>query len=317
MPESGSAPDLSGYRGRVVALTGASGFLGGALLRQLLAAGADVHAISRQPAPLRSEGERWWQLDLCVPTALDGLLRKVEPDLLFHLAGETSAARDLDLVQPTFMTNTVATVNLLSSVAANAASTRVVVAGSMEEPTGLDDFAGSPYALSKAVAAGYARLFHELYETRAVYLRVFMTYGPGQSAVGKLVPYVTLALLRGEPALLASGKRRLDWIYVDDVAGAFLAAGLAGPEADGQAFDVGSGELTSVRAVAEGIAEILGGGQLSFGARPDRAREKERAADPTSAETMLGWRAATALSDGLRRTVEWYRSAYPSTSLRA
>ena len=317
MPESGSAPDLSGYCGRVVALTGASGFIGGALLRQLLAAGADVHAISRRPAPLRSEGERWWQADLCVPAALDGLLREVEPDVLFHLAGETSAARDLDLVQATFTTNTVATVNLLSSVAANAASTRVVLAGSMEEPTGVGDFASSPYALSKAVAAAYARLFHDLYETRVVHLRVFMTYGPGQSAVGKLVPYVTLALLGGEPALLASGQRRVDWIYVDDVAGAFLAAGLAGPEADGQTFDVGSGELTSVRAVAEEIAAILGGGELLFGARPDRAREQERAADPTAAESLSGWRATTALTDGLRRTVEWYRLAYPSTSFRA
>ena len=316
MPESGLAPDLGGYRGRVVALTGASGFIGGALLRQLLAAGADVHAISRRPAPPGTEQGRWWQLDLCAPAELDGLLLEVKPDVLFHLAGETSAARDLDLVGPTFTANTVATVNLLSAVAASSPSTRVVAAGSMEEPTRTGDCPGSPYALSKMVAAGYARLFHELYGTRVVHLRVFMTYGPGQSAVGKLVPYVSLALLGGEPALLASGRRQVDWVYVDDVATAFLAAGLAGPEADGQFLDIGSGELTSVRAVAEEIAAIVGGGELRFGARPDRAREEERAADPTAAESILGWRSATALSDGLRRTIEWYRSVYPSTSLR-
>ena len=317
MPESDTAPDLSGYRGRAVALTGASGFIGGALLRQLLAAGADVHAMSRRPPPRGTERERWWQVDLCSPTALDALLLEVKPEVLFHLAGETSAARHLDLIQPTFTTNVVATVNLLSSVARNTPSTRVVVAGSMEEPTRIGDAASSPYALSKMVVAGYARLFHQLYETRAVHLRVFMTYGPGQSAVNKLVPYVTLALLGGEPALLASGRRLVDWIYADDVAAAFLAAGLAGPEADGRSFDIGSGELTSIRTVAEEIAASVGGGELRFGARPDPAREQERAADPAAAESTLGWRATTPLSDGLRQTVEWYRSVYPSTTLRA
>jgi nucleoside-diphosphate-sugar epimerase len=302
MPGSASAVE-SGYRGRAVAITGASGFIAGALRRRLAAAGAEVHAISRSPQP----EERWWQLDVCTTGALDDLLREVQPDVLFHLAGETSASRELDLVHPTFAANVVATVNVLTSVAAHSPSTRVVTAGSLEEPRAGEP-AGSPYALSKAATAAYGRLFHELYETRVVHLRVFMVYGPAQAAVAKLVPYVTLALLRGEPALLASGRRQVDWIYVDDVASAFLAAGSAGPEADGHSFDVGSGELTPVRAVAEEIAAIVGGGDLRFGARPERPNEQERAADPDPAASILGWRATTPLSDGLRQTVDWYRA---------
>jgi UDP-glucose 4-epimerase len=301
MPGSASAAENA----RRVAITGASGFIGGALRRQLAAAGAEIHAISRRPGA----EERWWQLDVCTPGALDELLREVQPEVLFHLAGETSASRDLDLVQPTFTANVVATVNVLSSVAAYSPSTRVVTAGSLEEPTE-EEPASSPYALSKAATAAYGRLFHELYETRVVHLRLFMVYGPGQAAVAKLVPYVTLALLRGEPAVLASGRRRVDWVYVDDVASAFLAAGSAGPAADGRSFDVGSGELTSVRAVAEEIAAIVGGGELRFGERPERLNEQERVADPEPAASTLGWRATTPLSEGLRRTVDWYRSQH-------
>ena len=301
----GSASDAEGPDR--VAITGASGFIGSALRRQLAAAGANVHLVSRRPQPEAASAERRWQLDVCTPGALDELLREIQPDVLFHLAGETSAGRELELVQPTFAANVVSTVNVLTSVAAHSPATRVVTAGSLEEPAPGEE-ASSPYALSKAATAAYGRLFHELYETRVVHLRVFMTYGPGQAAVGKLVPYVTLALLRGEPALLASGRRQVDWIYVDDVASAFLAAALAGAEADGQSFDVGSGTLTSVHAVAEELAALVGDGELRFGAHPDRPNEQERAADPAPAASVLGWRATTPLAEGLRRTVDWYRS---------
>jgi UDP-glucose 4-epimerase len=313
-----AADAAGGYEGRPVAITGATGFIGTLLGRRLAAAGAIVHAISRRPQPSDAPAGRWWELDVRAPGALDELMRTVEPDILFHLAGETSAARELDLVQPTLAANVAGTVSVLTSVAANSSSTRIVTAGSLEEPpAGGIETASSPYALSKVTATAYGALFHELYETRIVNLRVFMTYGPGQSAVRKLVPYVTLALLKGEPAVVSSGRRLVDWIYVDDVASAFLAAGLAEPAADGRSFDVGSGRLVSVRAVAEEIATLVGHGELRFGERTDRPREQEPVADPAPAASILGWRAATPLSEGLRRTVEWYRAYGATSSFRA
>jgi UDP-glucose 4-epimerase len=293
-----------------VVVTGAAGFLGSALRRLLVAGGTAVHAVSRSPHVAGHEAETWWHLDVREPGALDNLVREVEPDVLFHLAGETSAARDLALVGPTFEANAVSTVNVLSAVAAGSPETRVVVAGSLEEGT------SSPYALSKATAHAYGRLFHELYGTRVVHLRVFMTYGPGQTATRKLVPYVTLALLAGEPARISSGRRLVDWIYVDDVAAAFLAAGSAPAEADGRTFDVGSGELTSVGEVAEEIRAIVGRGELELGAQPDRPREQEPVADPEPSASVLGWRATTPLAEGLRRTVEWYAAYGSKTSFR-
>jgi nucleoside-diphosphate-sugar epimerase len=296
----GSASAAEGYRGRTVAITGASGFIGTALRRRLAAVGAVVHAVSRA--------------ELATPGALDELLHAARPEVLFHLAGVTSAGRELDLVQPTFTANAVSTVNVLTSLAAHSPESRAVLAGSLEEPRA-GEAATSPYALSKATAAAYGRLLHELHGTSVVHLRVFMVYGPGQAAVTKLVPSVALALLRGEPAQLASGARRVDWVYVEDVADAFLAAGLAGDEADGKSIDVGSGSLVSVREVAEEIARIVGGGDLRFGDRPDRPGEVERVADPEPAAELLGWRATTPLQDGLRKTVDYYSRS--STAFRA
>jgi UDP-glucose 4-epimerase len=303
--------DAAPYRGRPVVVTGAAGFIGSALRRLLIADGFVVHAISRSPRAASHEAETWWQLDVREPGSLDALVREVEPTVVFHLAGETSAARDLALVEPTFEANAVSTVNVLNAVAAGSPETRVVVAGSLEEG------ASSPYALSKATARTYGRLFHELYGTRVVHLRIFMTYGPEQLATRKLVPYVILALLAGEPAQISSGRRLVDWIYVDDVAAAFHAAGSAPAEADGQTFDVGSGELASVREVAEEIRKIVGSGELHLGAEPDRPREQEPVADPEPAAQTLGWRATTPLAEGLRRTVEWYAAYGSKTTFRA
>jgi UDP-glucose 4-epimerase len=296
-----------GYLGRAVLITGASGFLGRALAPRLTAAGAVVHGVSRHEHG-DDDAVRWWKADAYTPDALAEVLRAAEPKVVFHLAGETSASRSLELVRPTFAANVATTVNLLAAVAEISPGTRVVLAGSLEEPdVASGETPTSPYALSKVTAASYGAFVHEQYGVPFVHLRVFMAYGPGQTALSKLVPYVTLSLLRDRPAELTGGSREIDWVYVDDVVGAFAAAGLA-DGAIGRRLDVGSGTTASVHAVADEIAGLIGGGELRFGARPDRPRERERVADPGPAERALGWRATTSLREGLRTTVDWYRA---------
>jgi nucleoside-diphosphate-sugar epimerase len=85
----------------------------------------------------------------------------------------------------------------------------------------------SPYAAAKFAASAYGRMFHALYHTPVTILRLFMVYGPGQQDLRKLVPYVTLALLKGEMPRVSSGVREVDRIYVDDVAAGYLAAATA------------------------------------------------------------------------------------------
>ena len=152
-------------------------------------------------------------------------------------------------------------------------------------------------------------MFHRLYGTPVAIAQTFMVYGPGQSDLTKLVPYVTTSLLRGEEARLSSGTRRVDWVYVEDVARGFLAAAVA-PGLDGQTFELGTGVATPLRSVAETIARIIGhAGRLALGAMPDRPLEQERVADVERTHRLTGWRPAVTLEDGLRRTVQWYTRA--------
>jgi UDP-glucose 4-epimerase len=296
---------LSGQR---LLVTGASGFIGGRLCRRAVERGATVHAVSRHREGSCGEVS-WERVDVTDHAAVDALVRRCRPDAIIHLASEVSGSRDRDLVLPMLRANLVAAVNVMLSCSA-AGCRRLVLAGSMEEPDLGDPgaVAQSPYAVAKWGALAYARFFHALYDLSVIHLRVFMVYGPGQRDVRKLVPYVTLSLLRGQTPKLASGAREVDWIYVDDVVDAFLRAAIA-QEAEGASLDIGSGKLVPVRGLVGRLCEVVGTDiEPIFGAISDRRLERVRVADPTRAADAIGWRPVTTLDEGLRRTVDFYRS---------
>jgi nucleoside-diphosphate-sugar epimerase len=133
-----------------------------------------------------------------------------------------------------------------------------------------------------------------------------MTYGPGQRP-HKLIPYIVLDLLRGCSPRLSSGRRKVDWVYVDDVIDGFLAAARR-ENIEGDTIDLGSGVLVSIREIVMQLTTLVNVGiEPRFGALPDRPFEKIRVADVESAYVKLRWRAETTLESGLAQTVEWYR----------
>jgi UDP-glucose 4-epimerase len=311
-----AAPAPMSLAGRRVLVTGGGGFIGSHVCRMCREAGAEVHAVGRSAPSAAAADVHWTRADLADLDAARRVVASVRPEFVFHLAGHAHATRSLDAVVPTLASNLLTTVHLLTALAEEEASgnrhlARIILTGSLEEPAGdaSDATPSSPYAAGKCAAGCYARMFHRLYRTPVTVARTFMVYGPGQRDLTKLVPYVTTTLLRGEEARLSSGARRVDWVYVEDVARGFIAAASA-PGLEGQTFDLGTGVATPVRAVAETIARIVGRpGRLALGAVPDRPMEQERVADVERTLSLTGWRPMVSLEEGLRRTVEWYRQA--------
>jgi UDP-glucose 4-epimerase len=287
-----------------VLVTGGSGFIGSRVLERLRHAGLELHALSRTHEPGEERGVRWWQGDVAEGEAIRKVFASARPELVFHLAGETRAAREVDLVGPTFEANVVGTVNVLRA-AAEVDCRRVVLSGSLEEPD--DANPSSPYAASKWAAGVYGRMFERLYGLSVVNLRLFMVYGPAQRDVRKLVPYTILSLLGGTAPEVSSGGREVDWVFVDDVAEAFVAAASASG-LDGRTLDVGSGTMHSVREIVERLTELVAP-QITpeFGAVEERPFEQVRRADVERTAASLGWRASTSLDDGLGLTIDWYR----------
>jgi UDP-glucose 4-epimerase len=294
------------WRAHPVLVTGATGFIGSQLAARLAKLGAEVHAVSRQGAN-PDPPWIWHTVDLSEPAAATRLIKEVRPRAVFHLASAVTGARAVALVGTTMAGNLIGAVNLLTAVAAEAPETKVVLAGSVEEPRG-DGTPSSPYAVAKWAATGYARMFHKLYGVAVTVLRVAMVYGPAQPDAKKLVPYVIQTLLRGEDPELASGTRLVDWVYVEDVVDAFLRAAET-EAAAGQVLDIGSGVQVSIRDTIELLATLVGGSaRPRFGAIADRPLDAAQVSDPTAAGEVLGWHPTTTLREGLRRTIAWYAS---------
>lgn len=297
--------------GRPVLVTGASGFLGTRLCQRLTAAGVEVHGVSRQDRQSGESAVRWWRADFGDEGRIAALLASVRPAVVFHLAGVVTGRRDRELVLPVLRENLLATIHLMS--VASESGYRVVLAGSMEEPTAEGGGATpcSPYAAAKWAASGYARMFSSLYDLDVRILRIFMVYGPGRQDPRRLIPYVTQSLLRGETPQLSSGRRRTDWVYVDDVVEALIRAGVA-KHLTGTTIDIGSGVSTTVREIAERLAILIGGDVApGFDCLPDRPLETEERADTATAERLLGWKPRVALAEGLAMTVDWFRQLAP------
>jgi nucleoside-diphosphate-sugar epimerase len=290
-----------------VLVTGASGFIGSRLCERLVSVGAEVHGVSHSQRDHQRDGAVcWWTADVADGDAVRAVVHAVRPDVVFHLAGLVSGARDQALVLPMLQSHTVGTINVLLACA-DSGCRRIVRVGSLEEADATDTGAPvSPYAAAKSAAAIYTRLFHRAYAAPVVALRLFMVYGPGQLDDTKLVPYVVGSLLRGCAPLLSSGVRPVDWVFVDDVVDALIAAAAA-DDVEGETLDVGSGTLVPIRTVIDEIAQRIGAAVApQFGARPDQPNERVRAADLGRTQALIGWRPKTGLTEGLATTIAWY-----------
>lgn len=291
-----------------VIVTGASGFIGSHLCRRLTQSGHEVHAVSRTRSG-SEPGIRWWKADLSDAASVSSLLATIRPDVIFHLSGMVTGVSNKELVLPTFDSLLASTVNLLTA-AADIGCHRIVLIGSVTEPlpeSGTEATPRSPYAAAKWASGVYARMFHELYRTPTVNIRLFMGYGPRQDS-SKLIPTLCTQILRGEQPVISNGHWRADWIFIDDVVDGLIAV-IDAPKIEGSTIDLGSGILTSTYGLYQRLAGLLGSmvrpRQQSL---PDRPMEKVRAADVAATFAKLKWHPTTSLDAGLKRTVEWYRS---------
>jgi UDP-glucose 4-epimerase len=295
--------------GSVALVTGGAGFIGTPLCKRLAAAGVTVHSASRR-AQSATEAVNASQVDLADFSSTSRLLDRVRPDYVFHLASHVQGAPDLKHVLPAFRDNLQTTVNLLTAVAERGCR-RVVLAGSFMEPalttSGL--VPTSPYAAAKSASSLYARMFETLYRVPIATARLFMVYGPGQQDLGKLIPYVIGSLLKGEAPSISSGRRLIDWVYVDDVIEGLLGTALS-TEAAGRAVDIGSGHAVATADLVALIHGLVGSSPAPrLGALEDRPLEPTGTASIDETFRVIGWAPRTKLDEGLIRTIDFYKTA--------
>jgi UDP-glucuronate 4-epimerase len=293
-------------------VTGAAGFIGSHLAEALVAESHEVIGVDcftdYYDPELKEEnaaGLDVVRLDLAErELELDGV------DGVFHLAGQPGVRSFGDVFEEYVRRNLLATRRVFET--ASAAGVRVVFASSSSiygeaerypTPEETDPRPISPYGITKLGCEQLAYAYGKEFGLDAVVLRYFTFYGPRQRPDMALARIVD-ALARGAAfELYGDGLQSRSFTYVADGVTATIAAMQRAPA--GAVYNVGGGEETTMRdaiATLEGVS----GRSLDIVERPAAAGDVRRtSADATRIERDLGWRATTALADGLRAQWEW------------
>ncbi len=299
-----------------ILLTGASGFLGANVLRRLIAERAEVAVLLRDPGSawrIRDElaAARVVRGDLADADRFEADVASFAPTHLVHLAWEGVAGAQRN--DPAQHRNVTHAMRLLEI--AMAAGVRHFVGLGSQAEYGLSPVRASEsaptapttmYGAAKLATCLLAQRLCELGGVRFAWLRLFSSYGPRDNPEW-MIPYLARKLLRGERPALTAAEQRWDYLYIDDAAEAVCAVARAG-NATG-VFNLGSGSAPPLKDVIEHIRrEIdprlpLGYGEVPY--RPDQVMHLE--ADIGRLTASTGWRPRTALADGIRNTVDWYR----------
>jgi UDP-glucose 4-epimerase len=170
----------------------------------------------------------------------------------------------------------------------------------------------SPYALQKLVGEQYLQMFTRLYGLDTVSIRYFNVFGPRQDPSspysGVIALFVTRLLAGQPPLVVGDGEQTRDFTYIDNVVDGVLRAAAA-PGVAGRVINVATGRQTSINQLAQAIQRLLGSdlAPQHVEARPGDVRDS--LADIGLARQLLGYEPLISFEEGLRRTVDWYRTA--------
>jgi len=306
--------------GRTALVTGGAGFIGSHMVDRLLELEYKVVVmddLSSGKIKNLNSGAVFHHTDLTQP-AMAEIMKREQPDLVFHMAAQTSVTQSTK--DPIADTNA----NVIGTLRVLEASRRIGVEKIIYSCTGgalygdpetvpVPDDAGiapvSPYGMSKWVAEQYLNYYFRLYRLNYISLRYGNVYGPRQDPHGEagVVAIFSQAMLEGkQPQIFGDGTQERDFISVFDVVDANIAA--IG-RSDGKAMNIATGEATSVNRIFELLRGITGYRWDPIHA-PQRSGEVYRISlDSSRAARELDWSPKISLEDGLKLTVDYFKGS--------
>lgn len=315
------------WQDRPSLVTGATGFLGGWLVRRLVDAGADVVCIVRDWAPqselLRGHLEGRVKVvrgDVRDYHLVERVLSEYEVDTVFHLAAQTIVGIANRNPISTFESNIEGTWVVLEAARRSPTVKQIIQASSdkayghceqlpYDEQTPLQG--RHPYDVSKSCADLIAQTYAATYSAPVAITRCGNFYGGGDLNWNRVVPGTIRAVLRGQrPVIRSDGKYVRDYFYVEDAAAAYmlLAEQLASrSELRGQAFNFSNETQLTPLELVQRILTMMDS-SLSPEVRNEATNEiLHQYLSAAKARQMLNWKPIFTLDEGLKATIEWYR----------
>jgi UDP-N-acetylglucosamine/UDP-N-acetyl-alpha-D-glucosaminouronate 4-epimerase len=305
-------------------VTGGAGFIGSHLVTALVERGERVRVLDNLSTGKRANlahvasKVELIEGDLVDRAAVERALAGVQ--IVFHEAALASVPRSVAAPLDTNAACVTGTVNLLD-VARKSGVERVVYAGSSsiygdrtgaaaKRETDLPDPV-SPYAAAKAAGELYCQSFTATYGLPTVAVRYFNVFGPRQdpaSEYAAVIPKFVVRMLAGErPTIFGDGRQSRDFTYIANiVAGNLLAASV--PAAAGKTFNIACGEKLDLLDLVAAINRVLGT-KIEPIFEPPRAGDvRDSLADVSLAKSVLGYKPVVDFDEGLRRSIEYYRT---------
>ena len=324
------------WRDRPTFVTGATGFLGGWLVRRLLGQGADIVCLVRDWEPhsefVRAGLEQHVRVvrgDVRDQSLLERILGEYEVDTAFHLAAQTIVGIASRNPVSTFETNIQGTWSLLEACRRSPTVRQIVLAssdkayGAQETLPYTEDMpllADNPYDVAKSAGDLIGRSYASAFGLPLVITRCGNLYGGGDLNWNRIVPGTVRSVLRDKrPVIRSDGRYVRDYLYAEDAAIAYilLAEALADDRSlAGEAFNFSTETPATVLEMAERILRLMDS-DLKPDVRNEATNEiREQFLSAEKARTRLGWKPRFELDEGLGQAIEWYEGFFDANSSR-
>ena len=302
-----------------VLVTGGAGFIGSHVCDAFLRAGHEVIALDNLSSGKRENLDprvRLAVMDIRSPEAAE-LIRSERPHALCHLAAQMDVRRSVEDPRFDAEANILGMLNLLE--ASRVAGVKKVIFSStggaiygeqdvFPAPENHPTRPVSPYGVSKASGELYLGYYKAQYGLQYVALRYANVYGPRQNPHGEagVVAIFSQRLVAGQPCtIFGDGGQTRDFVFGPDVARANL---LAFEKDYVGAVNIGTGIETDINRLFAGLAEAAGSTQPVTHAPGKPGEQRRSCIDPSLAKKVLGWEPTVGLTEGLRKTVEFFRA---------
>ena len=302
-----------------VLMTGGTGFVGANLARRLLRDGHEVHLLVRPGysswrVDEIADSVRFHEVRMTDARGVASHVRRVRPEWVFHLAAYGGSSWHTELRQM-IAVNVTATSNLVNACMATGFEA-FVHAGSSSE-YGFKDHApvetewldpNSHYAVTKAFASQFCRYVATAHKAPICTLRLYSVYGPYEDPRRLISALIVRGISGGWPPLVDPDIAR-DFVFVDDVADAFVRAASLGNRMCGAVYNIGSGKQMRIRDAVRTVRRILNvNARPQWNSMPNRVWDASIwVCDHARAQRDLGWKAQHSFAEGVRKTAAWFR----------
>ena len=314
-----------------VLITGITGFIGSSLASRLVRDGYNVHGLVRHSSERELSRIRdiisqvhLIEGDLGTFHSVISAVDASEPEIIFHLGALTPVRLSFDDPYPYIATNFEGTVNLVHAILREAPNARLIAASTAEvygwqdghrpirEDATLNP--ASPYAVTKSAADQYVQMANRVYHLRGTVLRPINSYGRTGEG-GFYTEYLISKMLAGETCYVGAPDSIRDYMFAEDHVSSYILTAKS-PKAIGEVYNVSPGNPVTNSELAKTLTLMTGfEGKIVFGSYPPGYPQRPKSQDPqylvldnSKISKELGWKPSHTLQEGLKLTVEMWRS---------